>query len=56
VFSSFWKNSQKSRGGFECVVKGDFAKRCEPFLFVFGDDRVTCHARAYVNLGEHVDA
>jgi len=27
-----------------------------PFLFVFGDDRVTCHARADVNPGENVNA
>ena len=27
-----------------------------PFLFVFGDDRVTCHTRADVNPGENVNA
>jgi len=27
-----------------------------PFLFVFGDDRVTCHVGADVNPGEDVDA
>jgi len=27
-----------------------------PFLFVFGDDRVTCHARAYDIPGDVVDA
>jgi len=27
-----------------------------PFLFVFGDDHVTCHVRANVNPGEHDDA
>jgi len=27
-----------------------------PFLFVFGDDCVTCHTRVYMNLGEDVDA
>jgi len=27
-----------------------------PFLFVFGDDRMTCHVGAYVNPGEDVDA
>jgi len=27
-----------------------------PFMFVFGDDRVTCHAGANVDPGEHADA
>jgi len=27
-----------------------------PFLFVFGDDRVTCHTGKDVNLGEDDDA
>jgi len=27
-----------------------------PFLFVFGDDRVTCHTGVEVNPGENVDA
>jgi len=27
-----------------------------PFLLVFGDDHVTCHTGAEVNLGEDVDA
>jgi len=27
-----------------------------PFLFVFGEDRLTCHVGADVNPGEDVDA
>ena len=27
-----------------------------PFLFVFGDDRMTCHTGTNVNLGEDIDA
>jgi len=26
-----------------------------PFLFVFGDDHVTCHVGAYVDTSEHTD-